>query len=180
MFGCKRCTRGSGFTLSFGLLFFTMIFITFAFASGASSKPVPRQKSSTQSSKQTYENRKKANEWFVRGEKLQDQKLFKEAAQKYQKAVKIDSGYAEAFSNLGYCYRKQGRHSKAVNYYTKAIKLDPKLEEAHEYLGEAYAEMEKFKLAEKELKILKKMGSDEAEELEEFINQLEGSQQTPD
>ncbi|MCH7590674.1 hypothetical protein IIB34_06525, partial [PVC group bacterium] len=50
----------------------------------------------------------------------------------------------------------------------------PKLEEAHEYLGEAYAEMGKFKLAEKELKILKKMDSDEAEELEEFIMQLKG------
>lgn len=151
----------------FWALVFLMIFIASAFAGGTSSKPVPREKPS-------FQNRKRSNEWCVQGEKLQDQKLFKEAAQKYQKAVKIDSDYAEAYSNLGYCYRKQGRHSKAVNFYKKAIKLDPKLEEAHEYLGEAYAEMGKFKFAEKELKILKKMDSDETEKLEEFIKQLKG------
>lgn len=70
---------------------------------------------------------------------------------------------------MGYTYRKQGFFDKAVKAYKKAIELSPDLAEAHEYLGEAYAEMGKFDLAENELKILRELGSNEADELEEFI-----------
>ena len=66
----------------------------------------------------------------------------------YEKAVKADPTYAEAYSNRGYCYRKLGKYDTAVMHYKKAIKLDQNLAEAHEYLGEAYAEMGKFDLAE--------------------------------
>ena len=83
--------------------------------------------------------------------------------------MKADPGYAEAHSNLGFSYRKQGKFDEAGRSYKKAISLDPKLAEAHEYLGEAYAETGKFDLAEKELQILRDLGSDEADELADRI-----------
>lgn len=61
---------------------------------------------------------------------------------------------------------------KAVKTYAKAIELDPNLAEAHEYLGEAFAEMGQFELAEQELAILRKLGSDEADELAEFVKKM--------
>jgi tetratricopeptide (TPR) repeat protein len=153
-------------TISTTLLFILSLVLTLnTYGAGASSK-------STSVSEPAYNKRERATTYFSKGEELQNQERYKEAAQQYAKAVKTDSSYAEAHSNLGFCYRKQGLFKKAVKSYKKAIKLDPKLAEAHEYLGEAYAEMGKFDMAEKELQILRDLGSGEASELEEFIARM--------
>ncbi len=153
----------SGSTVLFVLLLFAMTQI--AHGAGASSRPGTTSESAAQ-------KRAQADVYFKQGEALQEMKKYPEASQKYEKAVKIDAKYAEAWSNLGFTYRKQGQFDKAVQTYKKAIKLKPDLAEAHEYLGEAYAEMGKFDLAEKELQILRELGSDEADELEEFIKKM--------
>lgn len=144
----------------------TALFIVFFWILSQNAYADYAPKSSGQTSS---EKREKANVYFEEGLKLKEAGEYKEASKQYEKAVQADASYAEAWSNLGYTYRKQGFFDKAVKAYKKAIALSPNLAEAHEYLGEAYAEMGKFDLAENELKILRGLGSDEADELEEFI-----------
>ena len=143
------------------IIFFYVLNLT-TYAASAPSKP----------SKSAAELRNEANVYFDEGERLQRSGNWKESSKKYKKAVRIDKKYAEAWSNLGFTYRKQGDFKRAVKAYKKAIKINFELAEAHEYLGEAYAEMGKFDLAEKELKILRELGSDDADELAEFITKM--------
>ena len=149
------------FILSFGLN-------QIAYGAGTSSNTSTKSESAAQ-------KRARANEYFEEGKMLQEKWNYKQASQKYERAVKIDPSYAEAYSNLGYTYRKQEQFDKAVRAYKKAIELDPQLAEAYEYLGEAYAEMGKFELAEKQLAILRQLKSDEAEKLYQFIEKLKKS-----
>jgi tetratricopeptide (TPR) repeat protein len=60
------------------------------------------------------EIRQAANVFFKKGETFQAEENWKRAPKQYQKAVKAYPGYAEAHSNLGYCYRKRARFDIAV------------------------------------------------------------------
>ena len=150
------------------LMIFSFALNQHVYGAGTSSKSTTKSESAAQ-------KRERANEYFEEGKSLQEKWRYKEASKKYERAIKIDPTYAEAYSNLGYTYRKQGKLDKAVRTYKKAIKLDPKLAEAHEYLGETYVEMGKFDLAEKELQILQELDSDHAKKLADFIEKKKNS-----
>jgi len=122
-----------------------------------------------------HDKRQKANVHFRQGETYTRQGRHDAASQAYEKAIALDSEYAEAYSNLGFSYRKQGRLDQAIDAYKRAIDLKPDLTQAHEYLGETYAEMKEFALAEQQLQILRSLNSEVAAELDEFIRKMRQS-----
>ncbi len=73
------------------------------------------------------------------------EKLLGKALKQYQKAIPLFEEATEtlgtfhqAFSSLGYAYRKSGEHEKALVAYDKALDLAPFYGEAIEYRAEAY------------------------------------------
>lgn len=121
-------------------------------------------------SRESPNDQEQARTSFEEGLRDQEAKRFQEAIDAYQASLQRDPDQAEALSNLGFCYKSLKRYQKAIGYYKDAIRLKPDLAEAHEYLGEAYLEMGKPKLALQEYETLRKLGSDEADELKEKID----------
>ena len=67
-----------------------------------------------------------------------DEKKYPEAVKMLKKYIQTDPGSADAYTYLGFSYRKSGHLPEAFKAYDKALALDPKHLGAHEYLGEAY------------------------------------------
>ncbi|GBG26180.1 UDP-N-acetylglucosamine--peptide N-acetylglucosaminyltransferase 110 kDa subunit [Hondaea fermentalgiana] len=64
-----------------------------------------------------------------------------------QQAIRVDSSFAEAYSNLGNCLRELGDIQAAVEFYLKAIKLKPRLSDAYNNLACAYLQLGRTKQA---------------------------------
>jgi len=98
-------------------------------------------------------------------------KRFAQAQSKFEQAVKLDPGFAEAYNNLAFTLRKQGsaNFQKSLGYYNKAIELKPKLVEAYMYRGVLYTQMGRKADAQADLALLKKLNGRLAKELEEFM-----------
>jgi len=75
------------------------------------------------------------------------QKNFTKAEEEYNKAIGLDSRYAEAYNNLANLYSTIGKREEAVRLYNIAIKNNPKLLEAYNNLAQLYISMSKFKEA---------------------------------
>ena len=154
--------------LILSLFCFILVLPQSVFSAGSSSSSISKPLSAK-------EKREKANKYFTIAKQDQDKGEYARAIKNYKKAVKIDNKYAEAYSNLGYCYRKSGDYDWALSSYKKALKIDPKLAPAHEYIGEAYAELGKFDKAEEHLAILKTIDQENAEKLEAYIEKMRSS-----
>jgi superkiller protein 3 len=111
----------------------------------------------------------KATEAFNEGAKYSQAKQYDKAIPLYQKAVKLNPKFAEAYSNLGFALRETGKLDEGIKSYHKAIELKPDLVQAHEYLGVAYLKKGDKASALKEYETLKKLDPKEAQELWEEI-----------
>ena len=99
---------------------------------------------------------KKESASMAAGRKAVEAKDFKSAVGHFAKAVDTEPKNADAYSMLGYSYRKTGTFDKSLEFYQKALKLDAHHRGAREYLGELYLDMNQPDNAEKQLAALKK------------------------
>lgn len=49
---------------------------------------------------------------------------YKEARKHFDRAIKLDKNYANAYANLAVVYYQEGSYAKSIRYYDKAIQLD--------------------------------------------------------
>ena len=63
---------------------------------------------------------------------------FHDASKSFERAIKSDREYADAYNNLGVIYYLEKKHGKAIKQYEKAIKLRQDAASYYSNLGAAY------------------------------------------
>ncbi len=69
---------------------------------------------------------------------------YEKALPYFEKAVKKNPSYAEAYSLIGYCNSELGRHTEAIEAYKQAIRINPDDAGAHYLLGWAYSKLGRY------------------------------------
>jgi|GEM_PF-5281293 len=92
----------------------------------------------------------------------------------YRQAIRIDPQYAEAQYNLGLCFVMKQQFADAVTHFQQAVTLAPNDAEAHYSLGLALFLSGNGDGALEELKILQKLNSNLAAQLEKTIKGQRG------
>jgi tetratricopeptide (TPR) repeat protein len=108
-------------------------------------------------------------------QKDRDKKLRK-ARKEYGKAIErqlsattTDPRFHEAFSSLGYAYRKTGEYTLALAAYDRCLELAPDYAEAVEYRGEAFLGLDRVEEAQSAYHRLVALDRDRAAELLEAM-----------
>jgi len=110
--------------------------------------------------------------YYYNAVKLINNKSYEAAIDNLLKAEKNNKKDADIYNYLGFSFRKMGNLDKAAFYYDKALKISPKHKGALEYQGEMFLTQGNLKLAEGNLKKLKKicfLGCKEEKMLKESI-----------
>jgi tetratricopeptide (TPR) repeat protein len=106
---------------------------------------------------------------YNRGVRARVAKDWTTAVDAFQKAVGFRADFADAWNELGYALRKQGRYPESLTAYDRALKLRPNFPEALEYLGEAYVQMGRIDDARRILDRLRALDRKRADELAQEI-----------
>jgi tetratricopeptide (TPR) repeat protein len=88
----------------------------------------------------------------------------------FQRALSFRSAFPEAWNELGYALRNQGRYAESLDAYGEALRLRPSFPEALEYLGEAYVKLGRLDDARRVLDRLQALDAGRARELAEVID----------
>ena len=106
---------------------------------------------------------------YSRGVRARLAKQWPAAVEAFKSAVTLRPNFPEAWNELGYAFRNQGRYPESLAAYEEALRLRPNFPEALEYLGEAYVQMGRLDDARRVLGRLRPLDAARAEELDEVI-----------
>ena len=108
---------------------------------------------------------------YDRGMRARIAKDWAAAVDAFNRAVGFRAEFPEAWNELGYALRNQGRYPESLKAYDEALRLRPDFPEALEYLGEAYVKMGRVDDARRILDRLRRLDQQRAQELAEAIDQ---------
>ena len=106
---------------------------------------------------------------YNRGVRARVARDWTEAVAAFHQALTLRSDFADAWNELGYAFRNQGRYTESLDAYHEALRLRPDFPEALEYLGEAYVKMGRLDDARRILDRLRPLDPHRADELAEEI-----------
>jgi tetratricopeptide (TPR) repeat protein len=106
---------------------------------------------------------------YDRGVRARLSKDWTAAVEAQRSAVTMRPAFPEAWNELGFALRNQGRYPESLQAYDEALRLRPNFPEALEYLGEAYVKLGRLDDARRVLDRLRPLDMARAEELAEVI-----------
>jgi Flp pilus assembly protein TadD len=106
---------------------------------------------------------------YNRGLRARVARDWAEAVGAFHHAITLRASFADAWNELGYALRNQGRYDESLDAYQQALRLRPNFPEALEYLGEAYVKMGRLADARRVLERLRPLDGHRADELAEEI-----------
>ncbi len=106
---------------------------------------------------------------YDRGVRARLSKDWNAAVEAQRSAVALRPAFPEAWNELGFALRNQGRYPESLQAYVEALRLRPNFPEALEYLGEAYVKLGRLADARRVLDRLRPLDVARANELAEVI-----------
>jgi tetratricopeptide (TPR) repeat protein len=106
---------------------------------------------------------------YNRGIRARVAKDWKTAEAAFRGALARRAAFPDAWNELGFALRNQGRYAESLKAYDEALRLRPNFPEALEYLGEAYVKLGRLADARRLLDRLRALDAGRARELAEAI-----------
>lgn len=110
-----------------------------------------------------------ADSEYTRGVRARVARDWKAAEAAFRRAIALRAAFPEAWNELGYALRNQGRYPESLQAYDEALRLRPDFPEALEYLGEAYVKIGRLDDARRILDRLRPLDPGRARELADVI-----------
>jgi tetratricopeptide (TPR) repeat protein len=110
-----------------------------------------------------------AGQEYDRGTRARVAQDWVAAADAFRRAVALRAAFPEAWNELGFALRNQGRYAESLAAYDEALRQRPNFPEALEYLGEAYVKLGRLEDARRVLERLRPLDPGRAAELAEEI-----------